>query len=31
VFENNDILEKGDILVVLGNSNKIEELSKKVG
>ncbi|MFZ2969312.1 MAG: TrkA family potassium uptake protein [Sulfuricurvum sp.] len=31
VFENDDILEKGDILVVLGNSNKIEELSKKVG
>jgi trk system potassium uptake protein TrkA len=31
MFENNDILEKGDILVVLGNSNKIEELSKKVG
>ena len=30
VFENDDILEKGDILVVLGNSNKIEELSKKV-
>ncbi len=31
VFENDDILEKGDILVVLGNSNKIEALSKKVG
>lgn len=31
VFENDDILEKGDILVVLGNSNKVEELSKRVG
>ncbi|MCX6061961.1 MAG: TrkA family potassium uptake protein [Campylobacterales bacterium] len=29
-FEKDDILEKGDILVVLGNSNKIEALSKKV-
>jgi trk system potassium uptake protein TrkA len=29
-FENNDILEAGDILVVLGNSNNIEALSKKV-
>ncbi len=29
-FENNDILESGDILVVLGNSAHIEELSKKV-
>ncbi|MDD5158134.1 TrkA family potassium uptake protein [Sulfurimonas sp.] len=29
-FENNDILEKGDILVVLGDSNHIEALSKKV-
>jgi len=29
-FEKNDILEKGDILVVLGNSNNVEALSKKV-
>ena len=29
-FENNDILEKGDILVVLGDSVHIEALSKKV-
>lgn len=29
-FEKNDILEAGDILVVLGNSNNIEALSKKV-
>ena len=29
-FEKNDILEEGDILVVLGNSNNIEALSKKV-
>jgi trk system potassium uptake protein TrkA len=29
-FEKNDILEKGDILVVLGNSNNVETLSKKV-
>ncbi|MDD3596720.1 TrkA family potassium uptake protein [Sulfuricurvum sp.] len=29
-FENNDILESGDILVVLGNSSHIEALSKKV-
>ncbi|DAB40363.1 MAG TPA: potassium transporter TrkA [Sulfurovum sp. UBA12169] len=29
-FEKNDILEAGDILVVLGNSNNIESLSKKV-
>lgn len=29
-FEKDDILEKGDILVVLGNSNHIEALSKKV-
>jgi trk system potassium uptake protein TrkA len=29
-FENNDILEKGDILAVLGNSAHIEALSKKV-
>lgn len=29
-FENNDILEKGDILVVLGNSSHIEALSKKI-
>ena len=29
-FENNDIIEKGDILVVLGNSDNIEALSKKV-
>lgn len=29
-FEQNDILEKGDILVVLGNSSDIEALSKKV-
>lgn len=29
-FENNDILEKGDILLVLGNSSHIEALSKKV-
>jgi trk system potassium uptake protein TrkA len=29
-FEKDDILEKGDILVVLGNSNNVEELSKKV-
>ncbi|MFA5454607.1 MAG: TrkA family potassium uptake protein [Sulfurimonas sp.] len=29
-FENDDILEAGDILVVLGNSNNIEALSKKV-
>jgi trk system potassium uptake protein TrkA len=29
-FENNDILEAGDILVVLGNSSNIEALSKKV-
>ena len=29
-FEQNDILEKGDILVVLGNSSNIEALSKKV-
>ncbi|MDD2652781.1 MAG: TrkA family potassium uptake protein [Sulfurimonas sp.] len=29
-FENNDILEAGDILVVLGNSNNIEALSKKI-
>ncbi|MDD5716208.1 MAG: TrkA family potassium uptake protein [Sulfuricurvum sp.] len=30
LFEKNDILEKGDILVVLGNSAHIEALSKKV-
>jgi trk system potassium uptake protein len=29
-FEKNDILEKGDILVVLGNSAHIEALSKKI-
>jgi trk system potassium uptake protein TrkA len=29
-FENDDILEEGDVLVVLGNSNNIEALSKKV-
>lgn len=29
-FENNDILEKGDIIAVLGNSSTIEALSKKV-
>lgn len=29
-FEKNDILETGDILVVLGDSNHIEALSKKV-
>lgn len=29
-FENNDILEAGDILVVLGNSSHIEALSKRV-
>ncbi|MDP2079010.1 MAG: TrkA family potassium uptake protein [Sulfuricurvum sp.] len=29
-FEQDDILEKGDILVVLGNSSNIEALSKKV-
>jgi trk system potassium uptake protein len=29
-FEKDDILEKGDILVVLGNSSHIEALSKKV-
>ncbi len=29
-FEKDDILEKGDILVVLGNSNNVEALSKKV-
>lgn len=29
-FEKDDILEKGDILVVLGNSGHIEALSKKV-
>lgn len=29
-FDKDDILEKGDILVVLGNSNNIEALSKKV-
>ena len=29
-FEKDDILEKGDILVVLGNSNNVEILSKKV-
>ncbi len=29
-FDNDDILEKGDILVVLGNSAHIEALSKKV-
>ena len=29
-FEKHDILEKGDILVVLGNSGHIEALSKKV-
>lgn len=29
-FENDDILESGDILVVLGNSSHIEALSKKV-
>jgi trk system potassium uptake protein len=29
-FEKDDILEKGDILVVLGNSSNIEALSKKV-
>ena len=29
-FFNDDILEKGDILVVLGNSNNVEALSKKV-
>jgi len=29
-FEKDDILESGDILVVLGNSNNIEALSKKV-
>jgi trk system potassium uptake protein TrkA len=29
-FENDDILEKDDILVVLGDSAHIEELSKKV-
>lgn len=29
-FEKNDILEKGDIVVVLGNSAHIEALSKKI-
>jgi trk system potassium uptake protein TrkA len=29
-FNKNDILEAGDILVVLGNSNNIEALSKRV-
>jgi trk system potassium uptake protein TrkA len=29
-FEKDDILEKGDILVVLGSSNNVEALSKKV-
>lgn len=29
-FEKNDILEKGDILVVLGNSNNVANLSKKI-
>jgi len=29
-FEKDDILEKGDILVVLGNSDNVEALSKKV-
>ena len=29
-FEKDDILEKGDILVVLGNSGNVEALSKKV-
>ncbi|MFZ9659703.1 MAG: potassium channel family protein [Arcobacteraceae bacterium] len=29
-FEKDDILEKGDILVVLGNSNNISNLSKKI-
>lgn len=29
-FEKDDILEAGDILVVLGNSNNIEALSKKI-
>jgi trk system potassium uptake protein TrkA len=29
-FEKDDILEKGDILVVLGNSSNVEALSKKV-
>ncbi|MCX6077645.1 MAG: TrkA family potassium uptake protein [Campylobacterales bacterium] len=29
-FEKNDILEKGDLLVVLGNSNHVAALSKKV-
>jgi len=29
-FEKDDILEKGDILVVLGNSGHIEALSKKI-
>jgi len=29
-FENDDILEAGDILVVLGNSSHIEALSKKI-
>ncbi len=29
-FEKDDILEKGDILAVLGNSNNVEALSKKV-
>ncbi|MDD2780303.1 TrkA family potassium uptake protein [Sulfuricurvum sp.] len=29
-FEKDDILEKGDILVVLGNSSHIEALSKKI-
>ncbi|HEX5623583.1 MAG TPA: TrkA C-terminal domain-containing protein, partial [Sulfuricurvum sp.] len=29
-FEKDDILETGDILVVLGNSGHIEALSKKV-
>lgn len=29
-FEQDDILEKGDILVVLGNSSNIEALSRKV-
>lgn len=30
IFEKDDILEKGDILVVLGNSSDVENLSKKV-
>lgn len=29
-FEKNDILEKGDVLVVLGNNNNVAALSKKV-